>query len=318
MALTSSGSPARPVMAGVPTRADVEAAADRIRPHVRHTPVLRAELGGRAVWLKLEHLQVTGSFKARGATNAVLALSSSPRVVVAASGGNHGLGVAYAAGVAGAVPMIVVPETVSGEKARRLAAAGARVVRHGAEYADAEAKARDLAAELSAPLIHPFADPSVIAGQGTVGLEITEDAPGCDAVIAAVGGGGLIAGIATALEGAHRVIGVEPEGIPTLARALEAGRPVEVAMSSMTASALGARMTAPINLAIAQRAVECVALVTDGDILAARDLLWEACRLAVEPASAAGLAALLAGLIDAEAPCVVLCGANSAWTSGVG
>ncbi|MGH8904109.1 MAG: serine/threonine dehydratase [Egibacteraceae bacterium] len=297
-----------------PTRADIEAAADRIRPHVRRTPVIQVELGGRPVWLKLEHLQVTGSFKARGATNAVLRMDPKPTAVVAASGGNHGLGVAHAARVVGAAPTIVVPESVPEEKARWLIAAGARVIRHGAEYADAEAKARDLAADLGAPFIHPFADPAVITGQGTVGLEIAADAPGCDAVLVAVGGGGLIAGIATALGGTHRVIGVEPEGIPTLARALEAGCPVEVGMESITASALGARATAPVNLAIAQRAVERVVLVPDESILMARDLLWEACRLAVEPAAATGLAALLRGLLDAEAPCVVLCGANSAWT----
>jgi threonine dehydratase len=281
---------------------------------VRHTPLFWVELVGRPVWLKLEHLQVTGSFKARGATNAALTLHPRPSVVVAASGGNHGLGVVHAAGVVGATATIVVPETVPEAKARRLSAAGACVVRHGAEYADAEARGRDLAASLDAPFIHAFADPAVIAGQGTVGLEIAHDAPACDAVVVAVGGGGLIAGIATALEGTHRMIGVEPESIPTLARALAVGRPVEIEMNSITASALGARVTAPINLAIAQRAVERVVLVSDEMILAARDLLWEACRLAVEPAAATGLAAVLGGLIDAEAPCVVLCGANSAWT----
>jgi threonine dehydratase len=297
------------------TRADVERAAGRIAPFVRRTPVLRAELAGRPVWLKLEHLQVTGSFKARGATNAVRSLDPAPAEVVAASGGNHGLGVAFAAATLGARATVVVPETVPEEKARRLVALDASVVRHGAEYAEAEAHARALAADRGAPFLHAFADPAVIAGQGTVGLEVEQDVPECDAVLVAVGGGGLIAGIATALAGSgRRVVGVEPTGIPTLHAALAAGHPVDVAVASVAASALGARTTAPLNLAIAAQAVERVVLVPDDALLAARDLLWDACRLAVEPAGAAGLAALLTGAVEAERPCVVLCGANATWT----
>jgi threonine dehydratase len=298
-------------MTQLPTRADVEAAADRIRAYVRRTPVFRIEIAGRPAWLKLEHLQVTGSFKARGATNAVLRMNPRPDAVVAASGGNHGLGVVHAAHVVGAAATIIVPQTVPDEKARWLSASGARVIRHGVEYADAEARGFELAADSGAPFIHPFADPAVIAGQGTIGLEIAEDAPDCDAVLVAVGGGGLLAGVASALGGTHRIIGAEPKGIPTLAHALEAGRPVEVGMDSITASALGARTTAPVNLAIAQRAVEQVALVSDEAILTAHAMLWDICRLAVEPAAATGLAVLLDGRIDAKAPCVVLSGANS-------
>ena len=302
-------------MADRPTAADVTAAALRIAPHVRRTPVIRAELAGRGVWLKLEQLQVSGSFKARGATNAVLALPSPPAAVVAASGGNHGLGVAHAAAVVGAAVTIVVPETVPAEKARRLVAAGASVVEHGREYAEAEAHARDLAGALHAPFLHAYADPAVIAGQGTVGSEILTDLEDrIDAIVVAVGGGGLIAGIAVAAEQSKvRVVGVEPEGIPTLHAALAAGEPVDVAVDSIAASALGARRTGELNLAIAQDAVDTVALVSDADILAARDLLWDELRLAVEPGAAAGLAALLSGAIDSEAPCVVLCGANAAW-----
>ena len=302
-------------MADRPSAGDVAAAAQRIAPHVRRTPVICVELDGRSVWLKLEQLQVSGSFKARGATNAVLALSSPPAAVVAASGGNHGLGVAHAAAVVGAAATIVVPETVPAEKARRLAAAGASVVEHGAEYAEAEAHARELAAALHAPFLHAYADPAVVAGQGTVGAEILADLQDrIDAIVVAVGGGGLISGIAVAAEDSPvRVVGVEPEGIPTLHAALAAGEPVDVAVDSIAASALGARRTGALNLAIAQDAVDTVALVSDADILAARDLLWDELRLALEPGAAAGLAALLAGAVDAEAPCVVLCGANAAW-----
>lgn len=276
--------------------------------------MLRVELAGRPVLLKLEQLQVTGSFKARGATNAVLSLPEVPPAVVAASGGNHGLGVAHAAAVVGAAATVVVPDSVPDFKARRLAAAGASVVRHGLEYAEAEAHARHLADALTAPFIHAYGDAPVISGQGTAALEVLQDADP-DVILVAVGGGGLLAGTATACAGSGvRVVGVEPEGIPTMHAALAAGHPVEVSVDSLTASALGARQTGPLNFAIAQAHVEAVHLVTDADILAARDLLWDEVRIAVEPAGAAGLAAILVGAIDADEPCVVLCGANSGWT----
>jgi threonine dehydratase len=305
-------------MTDLPTRADVDRAAARIAGHVRRTPLLQADIAGVTVWLKLEQLQVTGSFKARGATNAVLSLPTRPTAIVAASGGNHGLAVAHAAAAAGIDATVVVPESVPDSKARLLAASGASVVRHGQQYAEAEAHARQIAAALHAPFLHAYANPDVIAGQGTVALEILDDVGDrCDAVLVAVGGGGLIAGCATACRGSSvRVVGVEPEGAPTLRSALDAGRPVEVEVDSITASALGARITGELNLAIAQDAVSDVVLVTDADVLAARDLLWDTCRIAVEPAGAAGLVAILDGAVDAEAPCVVLCGANSTWTPG--
>ena len=303
-------------MSTLPTPADVAQAAQRIAPYVRRTPVVRVEIAGIDLWLKLEHLQVTGSFKARGAANAVFALDPAPTAVVAASGGNHGLAVAHAAAAAGVDATVVVPESVPDEKARLLVASGVSVVRHGEHYADAEAQARHIAEALHAPFLHPYEDPAVIAGQGTVAREVLEDLEGrCDALIVAVGGGGLIAGCATACRQSDmRVVGVEPEGIPTLRAALDAGHPVEVDVRSITASALGARITGAINLAVAQEHVDDVVLVSDEDILRARDLLWESCRIAVEPAAAAGLAALLTGTVEADAPCVVLCGANSTWS----
>lgn len=298
-----------------PTPADVAAAAERIAPHIRRTPLFAVAVGGRRLWLKLEQLQVSGSFKARGATNALLSLPTVPERVVAASGGNHGLGVAHAARVVGARATIVVPSSVSVEKAARLQAADATVIRHGDQYADAEARARRLAADEQIPFIHPFANPAVIAGQGTVAHEALVDLDGrCDAVVVAVGGGGLLAG--TALACADRgvaAIGVEPTGIPTVHDALAAGRPVDVPVASVTASALGARSTAPINLRIIAEHASGVVLVDDEAILQARDLLWDACRLAVEPGTAAALAGVLTGAVEADVPCVVLCGANTTW-----
>lgn len=300
-----------------PTAADVAAAASRIAPHVRRTPVVSAQLGGRRVWFKLEQLQVTGSFKARGATNAALSLDPAPPALVAASGGNHGLGVAHAAAVVGATATVVVPRSVPPEKARLLAAAGASVVEHGAGYAQAEEHARHLAEVMHAPFLHAYADPLVVAGQGTVGSEILEDlGDEIDAVLVAVGGGGLLAGVATALDGVPiDVVGVEPEGIPTMHAALLAGEPVDVDVNSITASALGARITNPLNLAIAQEAADGVVLVSDAEILSAQQLLWDELRVVVEPGAAAGLAGLLAGAVDAQHPCVVLCGANTAWSA---
>lgn len=302
----------------LPTTDDVAAAAQRIAPHVRHTPTMCVGLAGRPVWLKLEQLQVTGSFKARGATNAVLSLPEPPSAVIAASGGNHGLGVAHAAAVVGAMATVVVPDNVPDEKARRLTAAGASVVRHGSQYADAESHARMLAETMHAPFLHAYGDGPVIAGQGTAAAEVLDDVGDrIDALVVAVGGGGLLAGTATAARGSGiPVFGVEPVGIPTLHSALAAGEPVDVEVDSLTASALGARRTGELNLAIAQDAGAVVYLVDDADILAARDLLWDEARIAVEPAGAAGLAALLTGQLQADRPCVVLCGANSTWTPG--
>lgn len=303
--------------AELPDRAAVAAAARRIAPFVRRTPLLRATLGGVTVWLKLEHTQLTGSFKVRGATNAVRSLPTGTGEVVAASGGNHGLGVAWAARAAGLRATVVVPETVPLEKARWLDELGADLVRHGAEYAEAEGHGRELAERRGLPFVHPFADPRVIAGQGTVAYELLEELDGrLDAVVVATGGGGLLAGTTAACEGSPVAAwGVEPVGVPTLTRALAAGEPVDVGVDSVTASALGARRTDPLTLALVRRAAGVVA-TTDERVLAARDLLWQSCRLAVEPAGAAALTAVLDGDIDAEEVCVVLCGANSAWRVG--
>ncbi|MCP2259921.1 L-threonine ammonia-lyase (EC 4.3.1.19) [Streptoalloteichus tenebrarius] len=298
-----------------PTPHDVETAAARIRPHVRRTPLLHATVDGRPLVLKLEHLQRTGSFKLRGALNALLS-GERPERVVTASGGNHGLGVATAAAILGLPATVYVPVSAPSGKVRRVEETGARVVRHGDGYAEAAAAALADAREPGTRYLHAYDDPAVIAGQGTMTLEILTSAPEVDAVVLAVGGGGLAAGAAVALDGAGPLFAVEPEGCPTLHAALAAGRPVDVVVDgrSPAASALGAARVGELPFAVLADAPTRSVLVNDAELLAARDRLWEEFRLAVEPAAAAPFAAWLAGRVDAELPCVVLCGANTDWS----
>jgi threonine dehydratase len=277
---------------------------------VRRTPVLRATVDGRPVTLKLEHLQVTGVFKIRGALNALL--TSKPARVATASGGNHGLGVATAARWLDIPATVFVPGTVPEVKARRIAAAGANVVRTGSKYADAERAARDLADREGLYYVHAYDDPAVVAGQGTVGLEIASEVPDADVVAVPVGGGGLLAGVSGAIA-PRRAVAVEPEGCPTLHAAVEAGMPVEVGADSVAASALGASRVGDLALAAYRAHPVGLALVSDQEILGARDRLWEEFRLAVEPAAATVFAAWLAGRVPGESPCLLLSGANADW-----
>jgi threonine dehydratase len=274
--------------------------------------MLRATVDGRPVTLKLEHLQVTGVFKIRGALNALLARGDDPERVITASGGNHGLGVATAARWLGVPATVFVPGTVPAAKARRIAAAGADVVRTGSKYADAEHAARELADRDGLYYVHAYDDPAVVAGQGTVGAEIVEDLPECDAVAVPAGGGGLLAGVSGAIAPC-RAVAVEPEGCPTLHAAVEAGMPVEVGAESVAASALGASRAGDLALAACRAHQVSLAMVSDQEILAARDRLWEEFRLAVEPAAATVFAAWLHGRVPADNPCLVLSGANADW-----
>ena len=286
------------------------AAAARIAPYVRRTPVLRARADGRPVAFKLEHLQVTGVFKIRGALNALL--SNRPAHVVTASGGNHGLGVATAARWLSIPATVFVPATVPEVKARRIVAAGAEVVKTGSVYAEAEAAARDFAARDRLYYVHAYDDPAVVAGQGTAGLEILQDIPDCDAVAVPVGGGGLLAGVTGAIAPVQAV-GVEPEGCPTLHAAAAAGEPVEVGAGSVAASALGASRVGDLAFAAYRAHGVTLALVSDAQIVAARDRLWEEFRLAVEPAAATVFAAWLSGQVPGDNPCLLLSGANADW-----
>jgi threonine dehydratase len=297
------------VITTLPTAASVAEAAAAVAPHVRRTPVLHAEIDGRPLVLKLEHLQRGGSFKLRGAVNALTA-GPRPTHVVTASGGNHGIAVATAAASLRLPATVYVPVTAPEGKTRRIEAAGARLVRHGATYGEAAVAALAEAQAPGARYVPAYDDPVVVAGQGTVTAEAVADAPEIDAVVVAAGGGGLSAGAALA-SGGRTVVVVEPEGCCCVHRALEAGRPVDAPVDSVAASALGATRVGEVPFAVLLSADVVSVLVTDAELLVAQDRLWEEFRLAVEPAAAVPLAAWLAGRVPGERACLVLCGANT-------
>jgi len=297
----------------------VAAAAARIAGRVRRTPVLRlpgAEFGlPHAVVLKLELLQVSGSFKPRGAFNRMLSAATLPAAgVVAASGGNHGAAVACAARALGVQAEIFVPEIAGAAKRALIAGYGARLVVGGAAYDEARLASEARAAETGALLVHAYDQPEVLAGQGTVAAEFEEDAPDLTHLLVATGGGGLIGGIATWHAGrGAQVIGVEPEGCPALFEALRAGRPVPAPVGGVAADSLGARQVGALAFAVARSHVSAAVLVPDAAIRAAQRMLWRAARVVAEPGGAAALAALLCGAWTVPAGArvgVVVCGGN--------
>ncbi|GGU80313.1 serine/threonine dehydratase [Lentzea flava] len=274
--------------------------------YVRRTPAMHVSVDGRPLVFKLEHLQLTGSFKIRGAVNTLLSLQASE--IVTASGGNHGIAVAQAAQLLGAHATVFVPVTAPESKTARIEALGAKLIRHGNTYAEAAEAAR----EFGLTYIEAYNDLTVIEGQSTVTREIVEDVPEVDTIAVAVGGGGLIAGAALA-SGGRRVIAVEPENCCAMHNALAAGEPVDSSVNSVAADALGATRAGSLSLEILQRHGVSSVLVSDEEILAARDRLWGEFRLAVEPAGAVAFAASLRGEVPGALPCVILCGANSEW-----
>ena len=298
-------------------RDDVEAAADRLGDRVRRTPsvVLDSRPFGVPVALKLELLQHTGSFKARGMLNRLLTagLPAGSRVV-AASGGNAGLAVAYAARELGLVAEIVVPVTAPPVKVAALQALGAAVVQDGAVYAEAYAVAAAHSERTGIPLVHAYDQPEVCAGNGTLALELVEQVGPVDTVLVAVGGGGLAAGIAAALAGRARVVGVEPERCPTLHAALAAGRRVDVEVGGLAADSLGAGRIGEVCWSVARAAGLTSVLVPDEAIARARGRLWGELRVLAEYGGAAALAALITGAYlpePGERVAVVVCGGNT-------
>ncbi|MER2606002.1 MAG: threonine/serine dehydratase [Siculibacillus sp.] len=305
-------------MAELLSPSTVEAAAARIAPHLRRTPTMTVE--GAAfgladpVSLKLELTQHTGSFKARGAFNNLLARRVPAVGVTAASGGNHGAAVAYASACLGHPARIFVPTVSSPVKIERIRAYGAEVVVAGDRYADAALLSEQYARDTGALVVHPYDSPFTIAGQGTVGLEWEEDAhDGLDTVLVAAGGGGLVAGIALWFAGRTKVVAVEPRGSRALHAALEAGRPVDVETESIAVDSLGAKRVGDLVHAVARDlGVESV-LVPDSAIVEAQRRLWSRLRIAAEPGGATALAALLAGAWrprSGERVGVLVCGGN--------
>ena len=299
-------------------RRAVTEAASRIYQYIRHTPLLRATgddfSTSAPVALKLELLQHAGSFKPRGAFNRLLAAPVRPERVIAASGGNHGAAVAYAAHVLGIKAEIFVPMATPPLKIARIAGYGARVVQGGETYAEALAASRLRLAETGALEVHAYDHADVLAGQGTVGRELEQDAPELTHILVATGGGGLIGGIAAWYAGSASVISVEPEGCPALHDALAAGKPVNASVGGVAADSLGARQVGTEMFPLAQRFVSAAVLVADEAILAAQLMLWDRFRLVVEPGGATAAAALLSGRFRPPAGArvgVVVCGANT-------
>jgi len=301
-----------------PDEATIRAAAHRIAPHVRRTPLLRlaaADLGGASdIILKLELLQASGSFKPRGAFNRMLSATLPAAGVIAASGGNHGAAVAYAARALGVPAEIFVPEITGPAKRARIEAYGARLVVGGAAYDAARQASEARAAETGALLVHAYDQAEVLAGQGTVALEFQADAPGLTHVLVATGGGGLIGGMAAWYAGSGvQVVSVEPEGCPTLNTALREGRPVPAPVGGLAADSLGARQVGALMFEVAKEHVAEAVLVPDSAIHAAQRLLWDAARLVAEPGGATALAALLCGAWMPPAGAqvgVLVCGGN--------
>jgi threonine dehydratase len=290
-----------------------------IRPYIRRTPTIEVDgadfgLDGVTLALKLELMQHSGSFKARGAFTNLLRRSVPAAGVVAASGGNHGAAVAYAAMRLGKPARIFVPVVASPAKLERIRGYGAELVVTGERYADALAASEEWAAQSGALPVHAYEQVETLLGQGTVGLEFEEQEPALDSVLVAVGGGGLIGGIAAWYGGRTKVVGVEPELCPTLERAFAAGHPVDAPAGGIAADSLAPRRVGELMFPIAQAYVSGVALVSDEAIVAAQSALWKVLRIVAEPGGAAALAAVVSGRYRAsrgERVGVLVCGANT-------
>jgi threonine dehydratase len=293
---------------------DIQTAAERIHGRIRRTPVLElGEHAGASVVAKLELLQHTGSFKPRGAFNKLLSSEVPPAGVIAASGGNFGSAVAYAAREAGVPAEIFIPSTSPAAKVERIRSYGAHLTVVDGYYAEAQAALAERQAETGALMMHPFDQPEVIAGQGTIGIELDEQVLDLDTVLVAIGGGGLIAGIAAWFRRRVRVIGVEPTGSATMTAALAAGEPVIAPVGGVAADSLGSARVGDHTFPIVRDHVDRVVLVEDDAIREAQRAYWTACRVIVEPGGAAALAALRSGAYEpaaGERVCVLASGAN--------
>jgi len=306
-----------------PSPPEIQSAETLIRPYIRRTPVLTlawSELGldgatpAGALSLKLELMQHSGSFKARGAFANLLMRAVPPAGIVAASGGNHGAAVAYAAMRLRRPATIFVPSVAAPAKLARIRGYGARLVISGERYADSLTASEAFVAETGALPIHAYDAVETLLGTGTVGLEYEQQQPNLDTVLIAVGGGGLIGGVAAWYQGRVRVIGVEPTAAPTLSYARAAGKPVDAPAGGLAADSLAPKQVGALMFPIAQQYVEDVILVEDDDIRAAQRLLWDTLRIVAEPGGAAAFAAITSGRYSpapGERIGVVVCGANA-------
>ncbi|HXP64181.1 MAG TPA: pyridoxal-phosphate dependent enzyme [Steroidobacteraceae bacterium] len=302
----------------------IEGAAARIARHVRRTPLWRVPnetLSGAFsydLYLKLELLQVTGSFKPRGAFNRVLLETELPRGLVTSSGGNHGIAVAYIGKTLGIPVSIPLPATVAPEKLAAMRSLGADAEIVGANFFVSNARAKEIAAERGFLYLHPFAEREIVMGQGTIGLELLEDLPDLDVVVIAVGGGGLLGGVAAAIKQKRpevTIIGVEPVGADALTRSLAAGHLVTLDKISTKAATLAPPMTGQINLDLARKFVNSLVHVTDEEMESAAQWLWRHCFISAELGGAASTAALLSGRIPIEPGqkvVSIVCGAGTA------
>ncbi len=302
----------------------IQDARERISPHIRLTPFMKAAPIRNQIcttdnlFLKLENLQITGSFKVRGAVNSFLSLNPeiASRGIVTASGGNHGLGVAYVGWLFHVPTTVYLPHIIPQSRALKLQSWGAHVIYEGQVWDEANQAALTLARENGLNYFHPFADPKIIAGQGTLGLEIYEALPEIDTVLVAIGGGGLISGISLALHALNpeiRIIGVEPTGAPTLYESLRARHLVELPTISTAATSLAPRLSSDLNLEIIQQHVSEIVLVSDEEMHQAALWLWNEMGLAVELGAAATIAALQADKVQVDPNskvCALICGSG--------
>lgn len=301
------------------TRERIAATETAIRPYIRRTPLVAADMADFGLTpgpltFKLEFLQHTGSFKVRGAFANLLLRKAASAGVVAASGGNHGVAVAFAAQRLGIPATIFVPDVASPAKMERIKGCGAQLVIAGALYADALAASERHVEQTGAMAIHAYDQAETLLGQGSVGLELEQDAPGIDTLLVAVGGGGLIGGIAAWYGGRIRIVAVEPEAAPTLHAAFAAGQPVDAPAGGIAADSLAPRRVGELMFPIARASVAEIVLVSDDSIRQAQEALWSSLRVVVEPGGAAAFAALLSGRYKpskGERAAVLLCGANT-------
>lgn len=301
------------------TRERIVATEAAIRPYIRRTPLVRLDaadfgLSSAPLTFKLEFLQHSGSFKARGAFANLLLRKPPAAGIVAASGGNHGVAVAYAAHRLGVPATIFVPDVASPAKQAAIRRLGANLVISGSLYADALAASEAHIARTGAMAIHAYDQAETLLGQGSVGLELEQDARDIDTLLVAVGGGGLIGGIAAWFERRIRIVAVEPEKSPTLHAALAAGEPVDAPAGGLAADSLAPRRVGQLMFPIARDHVDRVALVSDDAIAYAQEALWSTLRVVTEPGGAAAFAALLSGRYkprSGEHVAVLLCGANT-------